>query len=173
MFRTSEEFYKSLGLSAMPDRFWKYSMIERPKDGRQVVCHASAWDFLNGQDFRSVAVRVVGGHDVDEAVEKTQHPMSFSTPSCPALFHSLPRPLPLLALSSFTPSHALFHSLPSPLPLLPAPPSSTPSCPALFHSLPRPLAFLAPSFSTSSHVFFLSFSPPPPLFLPPPPPYSL
>ena len=178
----------------MPDRFWKYSMMERPKDGRQVVCHASAWDFLNGQDFRSEAVRVVGGHDGDEAVEKTQHPMSFSTPSCPALFHSLPRPVPLLAPPSSTPCLVLFHSFPCPLPLLApsssspfcpalfhsflprplpllAPSSSSPSCPALFHSLPRPLPFLAPSFSTSYHVFFLSFFPPPlPLSLSPPPP---
>ncbi|KAL8561905.1 hypothetical protein ACOMHN_046695 [Nucella lapillus] len=52
MFRTSEEFYTSLGLSAMPPRFWNYSMLEKPKDGRQVVCHASAWSFFNSKDFR-------------------------------------------------------------------------------------------------------------------------
>ncbi|KAK7092762.1 uncharacterized protein [Littorina saxatilis] len=52
MFRTAEDFYTSLGLSAMPPRFWNYSMMERPQDGRQVVCHASAWDFYNGKDFR-------------------------------------------------------------------------------------------------------------------------
>lgn len=27
-------------------------MMERPADGREVECHASAWDFYNGQDFR-------------------------------------------------------------------------------------------------------------------------
>ena len=52
MFNTSEEFYTSLGLDAMPDRFWKFSMLERPDDGREVVCHASAWNFFNGKDFR-------------------------------------------------------------------------------------------------------------------------
>ena len=28
------------------------SMLEKPSDGRDVVCHASAWDFSNGKDFR-------------------------------------------------------------------------------------------------------------------------
>nr|KAG5696164.1 hypothetical protein BaRGS_026523 [Batillaria attramentaria] len=52
MFEVAEEFYTSLGLSPMPERFWNKSMIERPADGRQVVCHASAWNFFNGKDFR-------------------------------------------------------------------------------------------------------------------------
>ena len=28
------------------------SMLEKPSDGRDVVCHASALDFRNGKDFR-------------------------------------------------------------------------------------------------------------------------
>ena len=27
-------------------------MLEKPADGRDVVCHASAWDFNDGRDFR-------------------------------------------------------------------------------------------------------------------------
>ncbi|KAM7381883.1 hypothetical protein PAMA_012642 [Pampus argenteus] len=51
MFRVAEEFFTSLGLEKMPDEFWKGSMLEKP-DGREVVCHASAWDFYNRKDFR-------------------------------------------------------------------------------------------------------------------------
>lgn len=52
MFRVSEEFFTSLGLEKMPDKFWNDSMLEKPTDGREVVCHASAWDFYNREDFR-------------------------------------------------------------------------------------------------------------------------
>ena len=53
MFELSDEFFKSLGLIAMPQSFWDKSMITKPPD-RDVVCHASAWDFYNRVDFRSV-----------------------------------------------------------------------------------------------------------------------
>ncbi|XP_043911144.1 angiotensin-converting enzyme [Protopterus annectens] len=52
MFRVAEEFFLSLGLKGMPQEFWDHSMLEKPKDGREVVCHASAWDFYNRKDFR-------------------------------------------------------------------------------------------------------------------------
>jgi peptidyl-dipeptidase A len=51
MFQKSDEFFTSLGLIPMPAEFWKESLLEKPKD-REVVCHASAWDFCNGKDFR-------------------------------------------------------------------------------------------------------------------------
>ncbi|KAK7873703.1 hypothetical protein R5R35_013235 [Gryllus longicercus] len=51
MFRLAEEFFTSLNLSAMPRVFWERSIIEKPAD-REIVCHASAWDFGDGQDFR-------------------------------------------------------------------------------------------------------------------------
>jgi hypothetical protein len=54
MFHTAEDFFKSLGLKAMPQTFWDKSMIVKP-EGRDVVCHASAWDFYNRKDFRYVA----------------------------------------------------------------------------------------------------------------------
>lgn len=38
----------------MPKEFWDKSMLEKPSDGRQVVCHASAWDFYNRKDFRLI-----------------------------------------------------------------------------------------------------------------------
>ncbi|XP_045116015.1 angiotensin-converting enzyme-like isoform X1 [Portunus trituberculatus] len=51
MFELSEEFFTSLNLTRMPEEFWRNSIIEKPQ-GRELVCHASAWDFCNGQDFR-------------------------------------------------------------------------------------------------------------------------
>ncbi len=35
----------------MTHSFWNKSMITKPKD-REVQCHASAMDFLNGFDYR-------------------------------------------------------------------------------------------------------------------------
>ncbi|KAM3859472.1 angiotensin-converting enzyme [Diretmus argenteus] len=52
MFRVAEEFFTSLGLIKMPAEFWYHSMLMKPDDGREVVCHASAWDFYNRKDFR-------------------------------------------------------------------------------------------------------------------------
>ncbi|CAL8283607.1 unnamed protein product [Merluccius merluccius] len=51
MFQVAEEFFTSLGLIRMPEEFWNKSMLVKPKD-REVVCHASAWDFYNRKDFR-------------------------------------------------------------------------------------------------------------------------
>ena len=51
MVRYGEGFYKSLGFEALPDSFWKRSMLSHPRD-RDVVCHASAWDIDNQRDVR-------------------------------------------------------------------------------------------------------------------------
>lgn len=51
MFRTGENFYKSLGLAPLPDSFWVRSQLTRPRD-RDVICHASAWDVNNKDDLR-------------------------------------------------------------------------------------------------------------------------
>lgn len=51
MYQVAEEFFESIGLEPMPASFWTNSMLVKPND-RDVVCHASAWDFNNGTDFR-------------------------------------------------------------------------------------------------------------------------
>ncbi len=51
MVRIGERFYTSLGLAPLPDSFWMRSQIIRP-EGREVVCHASAWDVDNKDDLR-------------------------------------------------------------------------------------------------------------------------
>lgn len=55
MFQESDKFFTDLGLLPMTESFWNKSMLQRPGDGREVVCHASAEDFClgrNSQDFR-------------------------------------------------------------------------------------------------------------------------
>ncbi|GBN23870.1 Angiotensin-converting enzyme [Araneus ventricosus] len=51
MFKMSEEFFTSIGLKKMTPEFWNRSIIEKPTN-REMVCHASAWDFSDGKDFR-------------------------------------------------------------------------------------------------------------------------
>jgi len=51
MVRIGERFYTSLGLAPLPASFWQRSQIVRP-EGREVVCHASAWDVDNKDDLR-------------------------------------------------------------------------------------------------------------------------
>merc|ERR550525_2138706 len=52
MFEKAEDFFESMGLESMPQEFWEGSIIKKPEDGRDLTCHASAWDFYNGEDFR-------------------------------------------------------------------------------------------------------------------------
>ncbi|WP_343348095.1 M2 family metallopeptidase [Sphingomicrobium sp. XHP0239] len=49
--RLSEQFYTSLGLDPLPESFYERSQIVRP-EGRDVVCHASAWNLDNVDDLR-------------------------------------------------------------------------------------------------------------------------
>ncbi len=51
MVRSGERFYTSLGLAPLPQTFWERSQIVRP-EGREVVCHASAWNLDNKDDLR-------------------------------------------------------------------------------------------------------------------------
>ena len=36
-------------VSQVPKEFWEGSIIKKPDDGRELTCHASAWDFYNGK----------------------------------------------------------------------------------------------------------------------------
>ncbi len=62
MVRTGEGFYTSLGLAPLPDTFWERSQITRP-EGREVVCHASAWDLDNLEDVRIKMCTEVNAED--------------------------------------------------------------------------------------------------------------
>jgi len=52
IFRTGDNFYAGMGMYRVPQSFWNLSMLTKPTDGRDVICHATAWDFYDGQDFR-------------------------------------------------------------------------------------------------------------------------
>uniref|UniRef100_A0AAQ6AP84 Angiotensin-converting enzyme n=1 Tax=Amphiprion ocellaris TaxID=80972 RepID=A0AAQ6AP84_AMPOC len=52
MFKEAEKFFMSVGLYKMFDNFWTNSMLVKPEDGRKVVCHPTAWDMGNREDFR-------------------------------------------------------------------------------------------------------------------------
>jgi peptidyl-dipeptidase A len=49
--KQAESFYTSLGFPALPDSFWKRSLLKQPRD-RDVQCHASAWQMDGSDDVR-------------------------------------------------------------------------------------------------------------------------
>jgi peptidyl-dipeptidase A len=51
--KLAESFFLSLGLIRLPASFYENSLLQKPKD-REVVCHASAWDFRLYKDVRQV-----------------------------------------------------------------------------------------------------------------------
>lgn len=51
MVRIAEQFFRSLGMPALPKSFWERSLFAKPRD-RSVVCHASAWHIDLDQDVR-------------------------------------------------------------------------------------------------------------------------
>ncbi|KAM6368808.1 angiotensin-converting enzyme [Pluvialis apricaria] len=112
MFRVSEEFFTSLGLLEMPPEFWEKSMLEKPTDGREVVCHASAWDFYNRKDFRIKQCTTVTmeqlftvhhemGH-VEYYLQYKDQPVSFRSGANPGFHEAIGD---VLSLSVSTPSH--------------------------------------------------------------------
>ena len=62
MVRIGEGFYTSLGLAPLPATFYQRSQIVRP-EGREVICHASAWDLDNKDDLRIKMCTKVNGDD--------------------------------------------------------------------------------------------------------------
>ncbi|XP_075934093.1 angiotensin-converting enzyme 2 [Anarhichas minor] len=52
LFEEAEKFFMSVGLYEMFPNFWENSMLTKPEDGRKVVCHPTAWDMGNKEDFR-------------------------------------------------------------------------------------------------------------------------
>ncbi|CAI9581972.1 unnamed protein product [Staurois parvus] len=112
MFRVSEEFFTSLGLLEMPPEFWQRSMLEKPTDGREVVCHASAWDFYNREDFRIKQCTTVTmeqlftvhhemGH-VEYYLQYKDQPVSFRRGANPGFHEAIGD---VLSLSVSTPGH--------------------------------------------------------------------
>ncbi|XP_056152965.1 angiotensin-converting enzyme [Lampris incognitus] len=112
MFQESDKFFTSLGLLPMPLAFWAKSMLEKPSDGRKVVCHASAWDFYNRKDFRIKQCTVVTMDDLITVHHEMGHvqyflqykdqPVSFRDGANPGFHEAIGD---VLALSVATPKH--------------------------------------------------------------------
>lgn len=51
MFTVANGFFTQTQLADMAMSFGDKAMIQKP-EGREVICHASAWDFCDGNDFR-------------------------------------------------------------------------------------------------------------------------
>ncbi|MCP3661004.1 MAG: hypothetical protein GY696_00675, partial [Gammaproteobacteria bacterium] len=106
------DFFQSLGLIKMPQAFWNKSMIVQPTDGRQVVCHASAWDFYNAKDYRIkmctqvtmddlVVIHHEMGH-VEYYLQYSKQPIAFRRGANPGFHEAIGD---TMALSVSTPGH--------------------------------------------------------------------
>lgn len=62
MVKTGEAFFSSLGFEPLPQTFWERSQIVQP-EGREVVCHASAWNLDSVDDLRIKMCTTVGAED--------------------------------------------------------------------------------------------------------------
>ncbi|XP_047493247.1 LOW QUALITY PROTEIN: angiotensin-converting enzyme-like [Penaeus chinensis] len=111
IFRLSESFFVSLGLEPMPSAFWQKSLLFKPTD-RDVICHASAWDFCNGIDYRIKQCTQITMEDLITAHHEMGHiqydlqyrnqPFIFRDGANPAFHEAVGD---VLALSAATPSH--------------------------------------------------------------------
>ncbi|XP_057571065.1 angiotensin-converting enzyme isoform X2 [Hippopotamus amphibius kiboko] len=112
MFQEADNFFTSLGLLPVPPEFWSKSMLEKPTDGREVVCHASAWDFFNSKDFRIKQCTTVNMEDLVVAHHEMGHiqyfmqykdlPVTFREGANPGFHEAIGD---VLALSVSTPKH--------------------------------------------------------------------
>ncbi|XP_048835406.1 angiotensin-converting enzyme 2 isoform X1 [Brienomyrus brachyistius] len=63
LFKEAEKFFMSVNLYQMLPNFWENSMFVKPDDGRMVVCHPTAWDMGNREDFR---IKMCGKVNMDD-----------------------------------------------------------------------------------------------------------
>lgn len=100
-----------LGLSSSEMSYTGPSIIEQPQD-RLIVCHASAWDFLDGADFRVKQCTLVNmehlvtvhhemGH-IQYFIEYANQPIVFRHGANPGFHEAVGD---LIALSVTTPKH--------------------------------------------------------------------
>jgi peptidyl-dipeptidase A len=83
MVRVAEGFYTSLGFPALPASFWERSMFQKPA-GKEVVCHASAWDVTYSNDLRIKMCIQKTEEDLDVIHHELGHDFYF------AAYHQLP-----------------------------------------------------------------------------------
>jgi peptidyl-dipeptidase A len=60
MVKEAEAFFSSLGFAQLPETFWERSMFQKPP-GRDVQCHASAWNIDSKEDLRiKMCIQITG-----------------------------------------------------------------------------------------------------------------
>jgi hypothetical protein len=64
MFELADNFYQSLGMEPMTAEFWNRSILEKPRDGRKLVCHPSSINMFDRNDFRIRMCTEVTDHDL-------------------------------------------------------------------------------------------------------------
>ena len=111
MFEESNEFYLSLGLDDCSMSYKDPAIIEKPTD-RVIACHASAWDFCDGTDFRIKQCTKVNMEDFVTAHHEMGHieyyllykdqPLLFREGANPGFHEAVGD---LIALSVSTPKH--------------------------------------------------------------------
>jgi peptidyl-dipeptidase A len=113
MFEMSDKFFMDLGLppNDMSYDTAKGAIIEKPKD-RVITCHASAWDFYDGEDFRIKMCTNINQEDFITVHHEMGHinyfilykdqPVPFRTSANPAFHEAVGD---LIALSVSTPAH--------------------------------------------------------------------
>ncbi len=69
---TGEAFFSSLGFEPLPETFWERSQITKP-EGREVVCHASAWDLDWKDDIRIKMCTKVNADDFQTVHHELGH----------------------------------------------------------------------------------------------------
>lgn len=95
----------------MPDVFWQKSILEKPKD-RELICHASAWDFYDAKDFRikqctriNMADMLTAHHEmghVEYFLQYKNQPTIFKEGANPGFHEAVGD---VISLSASTPSH--------------------------------------------------------------------
>ncbi|XP_034666461.1 angiotensin-converting enzyme-related protein isoform X2 [Drosophila subobscura] len=92
LFELGDQYFQSLGMRALPPSFWNLSLLTRPDD-RQVVCHASAWDFYQDSDVRIKMCTEVDMHYffvVHHELGHIQYYLQYEQQ--PAVFRGAPNP---------------------------------------------------------------------------------
>jgi len=72
MVKTGEAFFTSLGLAPLPETFWERSQITKP-EGREVACHASAWNLDGADDLRIKMCTKVNADDFQTVHHELGH----------------------------------------------------------------------------------------------------
>lgn len=110
MFELSNEFYMSLGLEDNEMSYTNEAIIEKPE--QKITCHASAWDFCDGEDFRVkmctsvdmqdfITVHHEMGH-IQYFLQYKDHPIPFRTGANPGFHEAVGD---TIGLAVATPTH--------------------------------------------------------------------